>query len=264
MAMVKRSSGMWLAALVLMLGLAALACNFGGGGEVEDEAAETTPAAVEEAPQAANQTAEQATEEVHALSLPAVMFGGPSQGEGAQLSGEGMPVIPAGWHYAVVEQEGLSGVLFSKQSPEALEAFDDSTQAVPADFAGGAFVKTALPAGAEPQAMLAGMEASMAELGDQDLEAMMITADQVGMLNLRAVDHAGLERVWAGELGGKPAIVMEGTIHFLDGKPPVLRAKVLLAWTEQAFYTLYLLASEAAWPESSAAFDALAGSINLP
>jgi len=264
MAMVKRSSGMWLVVLVVVLGLAVLACNFGAGGDDQEGAEQAAPAEVEEVPQGAEPVAGQATEEVHALSLPAVMFGGAGQGEASQLAGEGMPVIPAGWHYAVVQQEGLSGVLFSKQSPEALEAFDDSTQAVPADFAGGAFVRTALPAGADPQAMLAGMEASMAELGDLDLEAMMITADQVGMLNLRAIDYTRLERVWAGEMGGKPAIVMEGTVHFVDGKPPVLRAKVLLAWTGEAFYTLYLLASEAAWPESSTVFDALEGSISLP
>jgi hypothetical protein len=192
------------------------------------------------------------------------MFGAPSEGNTARLEGEGLPLIPAGWYYADVEQEGLTGVLFSKQSPQELAAFDDPAQAVPVDFAGGALVRTDLPEGADPQAMLAGMEASLAELGDQELGAMLITADQTGLLNLKAVDVTRLERAWVGELGGKPAIMMEGTAHFLDGKPPVLRMQVFLAWTPEAFYSLYLLAGETVWQENSAVFESVRQSIHLP
>jgi hypothetical protein len=261
--MARKESGIWLAVLMLALGLAALACNFGADQGVDGEPVETSQGGIE-AGSGQPTEGSTATVEGHALSLPAVMFGSPGGGDAAGLASEGLLEIPSGWYYAGVEQEGLTGVLFSKQSPQDLAVFDDPALAVPMDFAGGAFVKTALPAGADPQAMLAGMETSLEELGDQDLGAMLIPADQVGLLNLRAVDFSRLERVWVGELGGKPAIMMEGTVHFLDGKPPVLRTQVRLAWTQEAFYSLYLLASEGVWQETSAAFEAAGKSITLP
>ena len=70
------------------------------------------------------------------------MFGFPGGGDAAGLEAEGLLEIPSGWYYAGVEQEGLTGVLFSKQSPQDLAVFDDPVLAVPIDFAGGAFVKT--------------------------------------------------------------------------------------------------------------------------
>lgn len=264
MDMAKRHSGSWIVVLLSALGLAALACNFGADPEVGEQPAETPQAEVEVTAVQATLVTPQATVEGHALSLPAVMFGFPSTGDAALLEAGGILDIPAGWYYAGVEQEELTGVLFSKQSPQELAAFDDPALAVPMDFAGGAFVRTALPAGADPQAMLAGLEASLAELGDQDLGAMLIAADQAGLLNLRAVDFSRLERAWVGEMGGKPAIMMEGTVHFLDGKPPVLRMQVRLVWTQDAFYTLYLLASETVWQETSSAFETVGQSISLP
>ena len=262
--MARRHSGIWLVALLLALGLAALACNFGTDPVVEGEPAEGPQAGVEATPAGLTQGTPQEAAEGHALSLPAVMFGFSSGEEPVRLEGEGLPVIPPGWYYAGVEQEDMTGVLFSRQSPQELAEFDDPDQAVPMDFAGGAFVRSSLPEGADPQAMLAGMETSLAELGDQDLCAMLIAADQAGLLNLRAVDFTLLERAEVGEMGGKPAIIMEGTVHFLDGKPPVLRMQVWLAWTQDAFYTLYLLASETVWQENSAAFEAVGQSITLP
>ena len=261
--MMRKNSGYWLIVLLLTLGLAALACSFGADQEVTEEPTEAPQVEVADTPEAPAPDTPQA-EEGYELSLPAVMFSLPTEVSTAPLEVEGMPVVPAGWYYAAVEQEDLTGVLFSRQSPEELAAFEDPVLAVPEDFAGGAFVRTDLPAGADPQAMLAGMGASLAELGDAELGAMLITADQTGLLNLQTVDITRLERAWVGELGGKPAIVMEGTAHFLDGKPPVLRMQVWLAWTQKAFYTLYLLASESAWPEASAAFEAVGDSITLP
>ena len=262
--MAKKYTGFWLAGLMLALGLAVLACNFGADQAVEGEPAEVTQGEVDAGPDQPTQDSPLATVEGHALSLPAVMFGFLSGGNAVGLEAEGLQAIPPGWYYAGVEQEELTGVLFSKQSPQELAAFDDPALAVPMDFAGGAFVRTALPAGADPQAMLAGLEASLAELGDQDLGAMLIAADQAGLLNLRAVDFSRLERAWVGEMGGKPAIMMEGTVHFLDGKPPVLRMQVRLVWTQDAFYTLYLLASETVWQETSSAFETVGQSISLP
>jgi len=262
--MAKKYTGFWLAVLMLALGLAVLACNFGADQAVEGEPVEDPQGEVEAGSDPPTQDSPQATVEGHAISLPAVMFGFPSTGDAALLEAEGLQAIPPGWYYAGVEQEELTGVLFSKQSPQELAVFADPTLAVPMDFAGGAFVRTALPAGADPQAMLAGMETSLAELGDQDLGAMLIAADQAGLLNLRAVDFSRLEKAWLGEMGGKPAVMMEGTVHFLDGKPPVLRMQVRLVWTQDAFYTLYLLASETVWQETSSAFETVGQSISLP
>ena len=261
--MVRKNSRTWIIVLLLMLGLAALACSFGADQQVEEEPTEVPQVEVADTPEAPAPDTPQA-EEGYELSLPALMFSLPAGSSTTPLEGEGMPVVPAGWYYATVEQQDLTGMLFSRQSPEELAAFEDPSLAVPADFAGGAFVRTDLPAGADPQAMLAGMEASLAELGDAELGAMLITADQTGLLNLQTVDVTRLERAWVGELGGKPAVVMEGTAQFVDGKPPVLRMQVWLAWTPEAFYSLYLLASEAAWPEASAAFEAVGSSITLP
>lgn len=262
--MARKYSGIWLVVLTLALGLAVLACNFGADQGNEVGPTEVLQGEVEADPDQPTQGSPPATVEGHAISLPAVMFGFPSAGNAVGLEAEGLQAIPPGWYYAGVEQEGLTGVLFSKQSPQELAGFDDSIQAVPIDFAGGAFVRTALPAGADPQAMLAGMETSLAELGDQDLGAMLIAADQAGLLNLRAVDFTRLERAWLGEMGGKPAIMMEGTVHFLDGKPPVVRMQVRLVWTQDAFYTLYLLASETVWQETNSAFETVGQSITLP
>ena len=262
--MARKHSGIWFVVLLLALGLAALACNFGADKADEDITAESPQAGVEATPAVPTPLSSPEAVEGHALSLPAVMFGFPSVGNSVRLEGEGLPVIPSGWYYAVVEQEDMTGVLFSRQSPQELAEFDNPAQAVPMDFAGGAFVRTSLPEGADPQAMLVGMETSLAELGDQDLGAMLIAADQAGLLNLWVVDFTRLERAEVGEMGGKPAIMMEGTVHFLDGKPPVLRMQVWLAWTQDAFYSLYLLASEQVWQENSAAFEAVGGSITLP
>jgi hypothetical protein len=157
--------------------------------------------------------------------------------------------IPNGWFSTPIQVGEMSGVVFVQQDPTLLAAFDDPALAVPADFAGGALISTDLPAGTEAGNLEAGMEANLASLGDQDFEAMLLAADRAGLINIAAVDHTVLQEARLDTMAGRPAMVMVGTIHFLDDQPPVLQGEVWLSWTEDAFVTYYALAAETAWSQ---------------
>jgi hypothetical protein len=172
--------------------------------------------------------------------------------------------IPEDWYWTQVDTDGLEGLLFVVLEPDELEEFDDPELALPADFAGGALVITPLPGGSDPEAMQAGMTASLPELSGQDLEGMLIGADRVGLINLIAIDYAILDRAWSDEISSRPAIVMEGAVHFLDNQPPVIQTQIWLTWTHDAFIAYYAMSTSSTWPDVVSSFDAARGSLNIP
>lgn len=173
-------------------------------------------------------------------------------------------VIPDGWYWINVGLEVLDGILFVQQDPAALQAFDDSALALPADYAAGALVISPLPAESNADDLLAGMTESLPDLTDDDLEAMLIGADRVGLINMIAVDYARLNQVWVDVLAGREAIVMDGTVHFTDAQPPILRTQVWLIWTESAFITYYVMATEQVWLAVESSFNATRNSLYIP
>lgn len=199
-------------------------------------------------------------EETPPTPMETVVEPAPSQ----VMLGANSIVIPDGWYWTNVRLEGLDSILFLQQDPAALQAFDDPALALPADYAAGALVVSPLPAETNADDLLAGMAESLPELSDDDLEAMLIGADRVGLINMIAVDYARLDQVRADVLAGRAAIVMDGTVHFTDAQPPILRTQVWLSWTESAFVTYYVMATEHVWSAVESNFNVTRNSLSIP
>ncbi len=172
--------------------------------------------------------------------------------------------IPVGWFARLEQPETLHGILFVSQPPSELAAFEHPELAVPADFAGGAVIRAPLPIDANPGALHAGAKASLDSLGDEDLAALLVAVDEVGLLNLTAVAETKLERARLDRWGGREAIVLEGRISFIDERPPMVHCEVWLTWTDREFVSFYALAAEDVWLDTRAAFDTARQSPGLP
>ncbi len=172
--------------------------------------------------------------------------------------------VPPDWHATEVRLELLEAIVFINQEPNELRAFEDPLLAMPADFAGGALVVAPLPPGSDPDAMFSWMAEGIGELGDQDLEGMLVAADQVGLINLAGVESTELQRAGPDSLGDRPAVVLEGTLHFLENRPPALRTQVWLAWTERDFVSYYQMAAEESWPAVRPLFDQARSTLTIP
>ena len=170
--------------------------------------------------------------------------------------------IPNGWYSTQVNLENLESIVFVKQNPEFLQSFDSQALAVPIEFAGGALVVSPLPAGGD--GMSAWMGGGESHLNDQDLEAILTIADQIGLINMTAVEFSHLEQARSDTLSGSPAVVLDGTIHFFDAQPPVVRTQVWLAWTEQRFVTFYLITAEETWQADVSLLDETRNSLIIP
>ena len=172
--------------------------------------------------------------------------------------------IPNGWYSTQVNLENLESLVFVKQNPEFLQSFDSQALAVPIEFAGGALVLSPLPAEGDGDGMSAWMGGGESHLNDQDLEAILAIADQIGLINMTAVEFSHLEQARSDTLSGNPAVVLDGTIHFFDAQPPVVRTQVWLGWTEQRFVTFYLFAAEETWQADISLLDETRNSLIIP
>ncbi len=161
-------------------------------------------------------------------------------------------VIPEGWYAAEVSLERLEALIFVQQDPDALAEFDDPDLAVPLDYAAGALIITPLPEGSDAETLNASMLDAVSELTGDDLDATLLALDQAGLIDYTAVEGAQLLQADIDALAGIPALMMEGTVIFVDGLPPELRIRVWLTWTEDSFIAYYALAAEQAWPDAEA------------
>jgi hypothetical protein len=162
--------------------------------------------------------------------------------------------IPEGWFSTNVTMNTIYGTLFVNQDPALLQSFDDTISIFPPDFAGGALVLSSLPPESDGDAMLAGMTEGISDFNDQDLEAMLYTADQIGLINLAALESVHLEKAALDELAGYTALVMDGTLQFEDKENAILRTQVWLTWTETSFIVFYQFAGAENWSTFSQAF----------
>ncbi len=173
-------------------------------------------------------------------------------------------VIPGGWYSTVVKLEVLEGIVYINQDPTTLQNLNDSETGLPAGFAGGALIISSLPPESDGAALLAGMLEGISNYGDQDLEALLYAVDMVGLIDLAAFEYVRLDQARIDELAGRPAVLMEGTLHSYDGQPPVLWTQVWLTWTEQDFIAYYQLASVDAWSTVVTTFNETRKSLNIP
>ena len=182
----------------------------------------------------------------------------------ASMLGDVGITIPNGWYSTQVNLENLESIVFVKQNPEFLQSFDSHALAVPIEFAGGALVLSPLPAGGDGDGMSAWMGGGESHLNNQDIEAILTIADQIGLINMTAVEFSHLEQARSDTLLGNPAFVLDGTIHFIYAQPPVVRTQVWLAWTEQRFVAFYMFAAEETWQADISLLDETRNSLIIP
>jgi hypothetical protein len=170
---------------------------------------------------------------------------------------------PEDWFSTFVTLVTIEGTLFVNQDPAFLQSFDDTTSIFPQDFAGGALVLSSLPPESDGNAMLAGMTEGISDFNDQDLEAMLFVADQIGLISLAAIESVNLEKATIDELAGYTALVMDGTLLFEDKEKAILRTQVWLTWTETSFIVFYQFTGVENWSTFSQAFDKTRTSIMI-
>jgi hypothetical protein len=172
-------------------------------------------------------------------------------------------IVPEDWFFTTVESGEIEAVVFTPLDPAALAAFDDPELAVPPDFVIAALVRSPLPAGSDPDALQAGMEASLANFTSADLSSLLAGADRIGLIDLAAIETITVESAERGELGGRPAIAVRGAADFGPDSGPGVQLLVLLAWTEDAFFTFYGIAAEAAWDGAALPLGESVGTVTL-
>jgi hypothetical protein len=177
-------------------------------------------------------------------------------------------VVPDGWFYtAVTDSAGdarIEAVVFTPLDPAYLAAYEDPEFMVPPDFAIGALARSPLPEGADPDALLAGMEASLETFSDADLASLLTGADRIGLINLAALESITVDTAETAMLGGRPAIAVHGTAGFGPNTQPALRILVLLAWTDDSFFTFYGISTGAAWEATEPYLMQIMETVELP
>lgn len=108
------------------------------------------------------------------------------------------------------------------------------------------------------------MTESIPNLSEDDFVAILLGVDQVGLINLAEVEYASLDQGTSNLLDDKTAIHLDGTVHFSEDLPPVLRTKVWLTWTENAFVTFYAIATDQNWAVVEEELLNTKASIQLP
>jgi hypothetical protein len=211
-------------------------------------------------------TAEAGAAETQAAQLPGSdPSGGPPVGVrlGRRIHfGDVDLKIPRDWYKVEVSLDHLDSLLFMEQDPNELAGFDDPDLAFPLDFKAGAILITN-PDDVDSQEWQQKAAAGYATLDDDELVAMLLGLDQVGLINFAAVENARLESATLGNLGGVFALKLEGDIFFTKGTPPVLHVVIWLCRIDDRFLSYYATASEAVWPSSEATYEAVAETIQF-
>lgn len=171
--------------------------------------------------------------------------------------------VPFGWYSTVVELDHLEALIFVMQDPADLAEFDDPDLALPLDFVAGALIITPLPDGSDAETLSQSMLDSIPELTGDDLDAMLLPLDQAGLIDYTAVAGAELLQAADDTLAGTPALMMDGTVTFVDELPPQLRVQVWLTWTEQSFVAFYALAAEQVWADAEAPLIAARETVSI-
>jgi hypothetical protein len=173
-------------------------------------------------------------------------------------------IVPGDWFFTPVETGDVAALVFTPLDPALLAAFEDPGWAVPPDFAIAALVRSPLPEGADPAALTAGIDASLASFSDADLASLLSGAGRIGLIDLTALETITLSTAERAEIGGRPAIAVRGEAGFGPDLEPALRLMVHLTWTDEAFLTYYALASASAWDANLPHFNSSLESIELP
>ena len=171
--------------------------------------------------------------------------------------------IPESWSSTTVEAGSITGIIFANQIPADVQSQEETADSFPAGFASGAVVLSPMPETANSPALFTGMLENIPKYNNEDFQAMLMTADQVGLINLASVETMTLNSARTGELSGHQALVMDGAVQYPDGKGPVL-AQVWLSWAGRNFVTFYRFAAEDVSPDDNQELEKIRASIQIP
>jgi len=169
---------------------------------------------------------------------------------------------PEGWYVSYTQVDNLRATICINQDPENLEV--SSEGAFPAGFAAIALVTSPVPAGSDAAAMVAGMEDALSSYRNEDLRGMLMAAEKIGIIDLTSADSVTLDKVKIDELGGYPALVMNGTLQFPNGGSSQIKTQVWLTWVDQTFVVFYKLCGTNDWNTMQPVFNMARDSITLP
>jgi len=171
--------------------------------------------------------------------------------------------VPDTWTSTVVEADPVKGFIFANRLPSDFQSPEKTAESFPAGFAGGGIVLSPLPAAINSKALFAGMMENLPKYRSEDLQALLMTADQVGLIDLASVESVTLNSARADKLSGNQALVMEGAVRYLDGKSPV-QVQVWLSWQGSNFVTFYRFAAEGVSSEDNQELEKIRSSIKIP
>jgi len=168
---------------------------------------------------------------------------------------------PKGWYVSNTQVDNLQAMICINQDPDSLQV--SSEDAFPPGFAAVALVTSPMPAGSDAAAMVAGMEDALSSYRSEDLRGMLMAAEKIGLIDLTNADNVTLDKVKIDELGGYPALVMNGTLQFPNGSSQ-MKTQVWLTWVEQTFVVFYKFTGANDWDTMQPIFNTARDSINLP
>jgi hypothetical protein len=168
---------------------------------------------------------------------------------------------PDGWYVTHTQVDNLQATICINQDPENLQV--SSEDAFPPGFAAIALVTSPMPSGSNAEAMVAGMEDALSSYRSEDLRGMLMAAEKIGLIDLTNAENVSLDKVKIDELGGYPALVMNGTLQFPNGSSQ-MKTQVWLTWVEQTFVVFYKFTGANDWDTMQPIFNTARDSINLP
>jgi len=171
--------------------------------------------------------------------------------------------IPDSWTSTVVEVDPIMAIIFANRLPSDFQSPEKTAESFPAGFVSGGIVLSPMAEATNSSALFAGMMENLPKYRNEDFQAMLMTADQVGLIDLAAVESVTLSSARADKISANQALVMEGTVKFPDGKEPV-QTQIWLSWSGSNFVTYYRFAAEGVSPEDNQELEKIGSSIKIP
>ena len=168
---------------------------------------------------------------------------------------------PADWFFTQNRYDDLLAVIYTNYDPEEM-ILNENLSNIPQNFAVAALAISPLPEDSDPEALHAGMTANLDNYGSQDIEAMLVIADQIGVLDLTAVEGIDFISAQIDVMAEHEALRLEGIIA-LDGEDH-LHAQIWLTWTSTSFVSLFEMTHTESWAAMAEVFSQTRETMQLP
>jgi hypothetical protein len=166
---------------------------------------------------------------------------------------------PPGWYHSETEIADMQVYVYANQN---LDEMYQETETLPEDFTAAAITISHLPEGTDPEALQQGLSANREQYNAQDLESMLILADQIGLIDLQSIEEVRFLTAEIGKIEHRDALRLEGLIT--PESSPAMHIQTWITWTENYFISIFEISPDAYWQSAQGYFNDVRESLQLP